>query len=217
MVCLSALAGRAAAQAAAGTGLGTGLGAGGIINDPFTFYYAIYLPNQQLQSMRPGPLDAVNDAMGSTAILRTAWIDDRFITPYRPTPTNTIRFIRILNRARNAIARTSRFMQDPSNANGAGPSLYFNRAHEYFPDLASRQARRPNANTAGRRGGGPRSGRGGGGGMGAAWAVAWVAAWVAGRWHGWRHGAAWVAACFRGPIRRPGQILAPVLVFPRLN
>ncbi len=45
VVCLSAFPRRAEAQAAAGTGLG----AGGIINDPFTFYYAIYLPNQQLQ------------------------------------------------------------------------------------------------------------------------------------------------------------------------
>ena len=37
VVCLSALAGRAEAQTA---------GIGGILDDPFTFYYAYYLPNQ---------------------------------------------------------------------------------------------------------------------------------------------------------------------------
>ncbi len=61
VVCLSIFSGRAEAQ----TGVGTGIPGAGIFNDPFTFYYAIYLPNQQLQAMRPGPLDSVNDAMVS--------------------------------------------------------------------------------------------------------------------------------------------------------
>ncbi len=50
---LSSLTGRVEAQT---------LGSGDI-TDPFAFYYAIYLPNQQLQSLRPGPLDAVDNAM----------------------------------------------------------------------------------------------------------------------------------------------------------
>ena len=42
----------------------------GILADPFSFYYAIYLPNQQLQAMRPTPLDSVNEAMVVPPILR---------------------------------------------------------------------------------------------------------------------------------------------------
>ena len=37
-----------------------GVGLNNIIQDPFTFYYAYYLPNQQLQSMRPSPSDTIN-------------------------------------------------------------------------------------------------------------------------------------------------------------
>jgi hypothetical protein len=62
-----------------------------------------------------------------------------------------------------------RFAQNPSNADGSGPSLYYGRAAQYFPTL--RTGRGPNANTAAasRRagGGGRRSfGMGGMGGMG---------------------------------------------------
>src|SRR5271166_5444637 len=40
-----------------------GAGLGNIANDPFTFYYAYYLPNQQMQSMRPTPMDTINQAV----------------------------------------------------------------------------------------------------------------------------------------------------------
>ena len=43
-----------------GVGTGAGLGGAGLLNDPFTFYYAIYLPNQQLQSLRSTPMDTIN-------------------------------------------------------------------------------------------------------------------------------------------------------------
>ena len=36
---------------------------GNIAGDPFTFYYAYYLPNQQMQSMRPTPMDSINQAV----------------------------------------------------------------------------------------------------------------------------------------------------------
>ncbi len=57
MVSLTLLTGVADAQA----GLGGSNGA--ILNDPFTFYYAFYLPNQQMQSMRIRPSDTINQAM----------------------------------------------------------------------------------------------------------------------------------------------------------
>ena len=59
-LCLMFLPGQALAQAA---GAGLGLGGAGILNDPFAFYYAVYLPNQQLQAMRPRPMDTINDTL----------------------------------------------------------------------------------------------------------------------------------------------------------
>ena len=59
VVCLTFLPEPAQAQ----TGGGIGLNAGGILNDPFAFYYAFYLPNQQLQSLRSTPSDTINSAM----------------------------------------------------------------------------------------------------------------------------------------------------------
>ena len=40
-----------------------GGGGGDFLSDPFSFYYAFYLPNQQLQAMRPRPVDALNQAV----------------------------------------------------------------------------------------------------------------------------------------------------------
>src|SRR5208283_1617205 len=40
-----------------------GAALGNIANDPFTFYYAYYLPNQQIQAMRPSPMDTINQAV----------------------------------------------------------------------------------------------------------------------------------------------------------
>ena len=57
LVYLMSLSGQSFGQ---GLGTGAGLGGAGVLNDPFTFYYAIYLPNQQLQSLRPTPTDTIN-------------------------------------------------------------------------------------------------------------------------------------------------------------
>ena len=48
-----------------------GGGADGFISDPFNFYYAFYLPNQQMQSLRPRPIDTHQPGGGRTAILCT--------------------------------------------------------------------------------------------------------------------------------------------------
>jgi hypothetical protein len=159
VVCLSAFAQSAGAQTAAGAGLGPG----GILNDPFTFYYAIYLPNQQLQSMRPGPLDTTNDAMAARQYY--AQKDRRpLYNPTSPYSSTSDPLHPYSQQNQERLARTGRFAQDPSNSDGMGPSLYYGRVAQYYPDLGGRQSRRPNANTAGKRGMGPRSGRGGGGG-----------------------------------------------------
>ena len=39
------------------------------LSDPFNFYYAFYLPNQQMQAMRPRPIDTLNQAVAAPAIL----------------------------------------------------------------------------------------------------------------------------------------------------
>ncbi len=62
VVCLISLPAQAFAQAGLG---GLGVGGAGILNDPFTFYYAVYLPNQQLQAMRPSPNDSIDSAMAT--------------------------------------------------------------------------------------------------------------------------------------------------------
>jgi hypothetical protein len=164
LVCLTALPGRAEAQ--------TGLGTNGILDDPFAFYYAVFLPNQQLQALRPGPLDSVNSAMvarqyyaqsGSRSLYNpiSAYSDQAYnpLTPYS-------------QQGQERVARPYRFVQDPSNSSGMGPSLYYNRASQYFPGLAQREGQRlQNANVyTGRQAtgtrGGSRAGRMGGMGMG---------------------------------------------------
>ncbi len=153
--CVSALGGSAEAQLTSG-----------IIDDPFTFYYAIYLPNQQLQSMRPGPLDPVNNAMVGRQYY--AQQDRRSLyNPISPYASGYDPLRPYSQQGQERKAGAYRYGHSPSNANGTGPALYYNRASQYFPDLAGKTGRQRNANTAGRRGGGPRSGGGGGmGGMG---------------------------------------------------
>jgi hypothetical protein len=157
LVCLWGLSGRAEAQL-------LGSGSTDVLSDPFAFYYAIYLPNQQLQSLRPGPLDAVDNAMVARQYYAQTQRRSLYnpISPYSETydPLNPYSA-----QGQERIARPFRFVQDPSNSTGDGPSLYYNRVAQYFPDLASRQQRRPNANVAPIRRGG-RGGRGGGGGGG---------------------------------------------------
>ena len=200
VVSLSAFPGRAEAQSATGTGLD----AGGLLNDPFTFYYAIYLPNQQLQAMRPGPLDAVSGAMPTRQYYAQA--DRRpLYSPISPYSDTTNPLHPYSQQGQERVARPNRFMHDPSNKDGQGPTLYYNRVSQYYPDLASRQIRKPNANTAGRRGGGPRTGR-------APAVVAWVAwaAWVV-VWAAWV--VVWAVACFKSsPCDRGRVISSPAWV-----
>jgi hypothetical protein len=149
-----------------------GLGAGGdITSDPFTFYYAFYLPNQQLQSMRPRPIDTLNQAVANRQYY--AQMDRRAL--YNPISALGDQSYDPLHpysgQNQERIARPYRFSQDPSNIDGTGPSLYYGRAANFFPGL--RAGRGPNANVTNRGRssalGRPRAlsgGGGGGGGMG---------------------------------------------------
>ena len=167
-------AGRAEAQTGVGAagGIGNGLG---VLNDPFAFYYAIYLPNQQLQSMRPAPLEAVNDAMVSRQYYAQQSRRNLYdpISPY----SDTVNPLRPYSGQQERAARPARFSRDPSNMGGMGPALYYNRVAQYYPDLAGRSTRNRNANVfrptrgsvgrgGGGMGGGGMGGGGGGGGMG---------------------------------------------------
>jgi hypothetical protein len=154
------------------------LGTPGVLDDPFTFYYAVYLPNQQLQSLRPTPLDSVNNAMVArqyyTQTDRRGLYNP--ISPYSDQASDPLRPYSQQGQERSA--RPYRFAQDPSNADGMGPSLYYSRASQYFPGLASRTTRNQNANVytpssrssssrrGGMMGGGGRGGIGRMGGMG---------------------------------------------------
>lgn len=162
--------GQARAQATAAQNNAAGIG--GILSDPFTFYYAYYLPNQQLTALRPGPSDSINTAMMARQYY--AQTDRRAlynpISPYAEANYDPLRPFSN-QQGRERLARPFRFSADPSNADGTGPSLYYGRAAQYFPHL--RAGRGPNANVAPTRrptgirpGGGRVPGGGGGGGGG---------------------------------------------------
>jgi hypothetical protein len=168
VVCLTSLSGQAKAQA----GLGLGLGPGGILNDPFTFYYAFYLPNQQLQAMRSTPMDSINNAM----VTRQYYAQNErrnLYNPISPYAEQNYDPLRPYSRqqGQERVARAHRFSQDPSNTQGTGPSLYYGRAAQYFPGLRQGRGRNANVYTKGgasrpRGGGGGGGGGMGGGGMG---------------------------------------------------
>ena len=161
-------------------------GGGDFLSDPFTFYYAIYLPNQQMQAMRPRPIDAINQAQVARQYYaqtdRRALVDP--VSPYGDQTYDPLH--PYSGQGQERVARPFRFSPDPSNSDGTGPSLYYGRATAYFPGL--RAGRGPNANTTVRRHqsrpqAGSRFSR-----QRAAVVAAWVA-WVA--WVAWA--VAWVA------------------------
>ncbi len=141
-----------------------GGGQGGIVSDPFSFYYAFYLPNQQLQSMRPNPMDSINNAMAVRQYYARTDRQSLYnpISPYADANSDPLRPYSPQGQER--VARPYRFSQNPSNADGGGPSLYYNRATQYFPTL--RVGRGPNGNVSSRRSSVLNRRPGGGGGMG---------------------------------------------------
>ncbi len=145
-----------------------GVGLNNIIQDPFTFYYAYYLPNQQLQAMRPSPSDTINQV----AVNRQYYAQTDRQSLYNPISPYAQDYdpLRPYSRQQGneRIARPYRFAQNSSNHDGSGPALYYNRAAQYFTGL--RRGRGPNANVArarySRYGNGGGMGGMGGGGMG---------------------------------------------------
>jgi len=161
VVCLTFLSAPAKAQNG-----GLGLGAGGILNDPFTFYYAFYLPNQQLQAMRSTPMDSINSAM----VTRQYYAQTERRNLYNPiSPYSEQNYdpLRPYSRQQGGerVARAYRYSHNPSNADGTGPSLYYGRAAQYFPGLRAGRGRNANVYTKGAASR-PAGSRGGGGGMG---------------------------------------------------
>ncbi len=142
------------------------LGIGDITSDPFTFYYAYYLPNQQIQAMRPKPIDVINQAVQNRQYYAQTQRQSLYnpISPYAEAYDPLRPYSQ--QQGKERIAQPYRFAHDPSNADGSGPSLYYNRAAAYFPEL--RAGRGPNANIAriGQRRGGRGMGAMGGMGMG---------------------------------------------------
>ncbi len=167
-----------AAQAQAAGGIG--LNAGGILNDPFAFYYAFYLPNQQLQAMRSTPMDSINSAMVTRQYFAQTERRNLYnpISPYSDQDYDPLRPYSRQQGAERA-ARAYRYARSPSSGDGTGPSLYYGRAAQYFPGLREGRGRnanvytkggasRPRGAMGGMGGGGGMGGRGGGGGMGGA-------------------------------------------------
>ena len=167
--CLGVALAPALAWAQATTATTPGATLGNIVgSDPFTFYYAYYLPNQQLQSMRPTPSDTINQAVIDRQYYAQTQKQSLFnpISPYAEDYDPLRPYSR--QQGNERIARPYRFAQNSSNSDGSGPALYYNRAAQYFQGL--RTGRGPNKNVAvthrGRMGGGMGGGMGGMGGMG---------------------------------------------------
>ena len=142
-----------------------GAGLGNIAADPFTFYYAYYLPNQQMQSLRPTPMDTINQAVVNRQYYAQTQKQSLYnpISPYAEDYDPLRPYSQ--QQGKERIARPFRFTQSSSNSDGSGPTLYYNRAAQYFSGL--RKGRGPNANVAPARGGRYGGmGRGMGGGMG---------------------------------------------------
>jgi len=145
-----------------------GGGLGNIASDPFTFYYAYYLPNQQIQAMRPTPMDTINQATVDRQYYAQTQRQSLTnpISPYTEDYDPLRPYSR--QQGNERIARPYRFAQSSSNSNGSGPALYYDRAAQYFQGM--RPGRGPNRNVAvtrrGRMGGGAGGGMGGAGGMG---------------------------------------------------
>lgn len=143
-----------------------GGGLGNIATDPFTFYYAYYLPNQQIQAMRPTPMDTINQAVVDRQYYAQTQRQSLTnpISPYAEDYDPLRPYSR--QQGNERIARPYRFAQNSSNSSGLGPALYYNRASQYFQGM--RPGRGPNKNVAvtrrgGRMGGGGMGGMGGGG------------------------------------------------------
>jgi len=158
--CLGVALAPALAQAQA-TAAAAGLG--NIAADPFTFYYAYYLPNQQMQSMRPTPMDSINQAVMNRQYYAQTQKQSLYnpISPYAEDYDPLRPYSQ--QQGKERIARPFHFAQSSSNSDGSGPALYYNRAAQYFSGM--RTGRGPNANVGVTRRGGGRYG-GGGGGMG---------------------------------------------------
>ena len=140
-----------------------GVGLNNIIQDPFTFYYAYYLPNQQLQSMRPSPSDTINQQV----INRQYYAQTGRESLYNPISPYAEEYdpLRPYSRQQGAerMARPFRFAQNSSNSDGSGPRPLL---QSFLTVLHRPQTGRgPNANVAvTRRGAGRYGGMGGGGG-----------------------------------------------------
>jgi hypothetical protein len=167
--CLAAALALAPAPARAQTNANLGSGLNNITADPFLFYYAFYLPNQQIQSLRPMPSDTINQAV----VNRQYYAQTQRQSLYNPISPYAEEYdpLRPYSQKQGGerIARPYRFTQHASsNSDGSGPQLYYNRASQYFTGL--RTGRGPNANVArvraGRYGGAGMGGMPGMGGMG---------------------------------------------------
>ena len=136
----------AAPFARAGAGPEPRTGLGDITTDPFAFYYAYYLPNQQMQAMRPRPIDMINEAVQNRQYYAQTQRQSLYnpISPYAEDYDPLRPYSQ--QQGRERVAQPFRFAQDTSNSDGTGPSLYYGRAAQYFPGL--RPGRGPNANIA---------------------------------------------------------------------
>ena len=128
--------------AASGTGHGPGPrpgGIGDITSDPFAFYYAYYLPNQQMQAMRPRPSDVINEAVQNRQYYAQTQRRSLYnpISPYAEGDYDPLRPYS-QQQGKERVAAPFRFAQDTSNSDGTRPGTLLRPRRSVLPGPASR-------------------------------------------------------------------------------
>ncbi len=148
----------------------TSAGVAGVLADPFTFYYGVYLPRQAALASQPRVGDTIaaySAARQYSALTQRAGLSDPYSMPepsaYDPmNPFGT--------RAPQVLPRTMATGGVNMNVDGHGPAQYYDRAAAYHPGSRGSQfsnsfVYQPKANPSRGASRGLRGGGGGGGGM----------------------------------------------------
>lgn len=128
---------------------------GGLMADPFSFYYGYYLPHQAAQAAQPRAIDSINQVVAQRQLTAQTDRSELFdpISPYNEEDSEMFSPYngsgRGGGRQAPGVGRTAvqfGYGSVGSTRVGNGPVLYYNRTARYFPTL--RTGRGPNQNLA---------------------------------------------------------------------
>jgi hypothetical protein len=125
--------------------------------DPFSLYYGYYLPHQAAIAAQPTPMDTINQNIARNQFAAQADRSSLYdpVNPYGDDEDTLAPYGSRKNNKRGGGARG--FVHGAANgiSRGNGPSMYYNRTAQYFPELKlGRGTNRNLAETRKSRGGG---------------------------------------------------------------